>query len=141
MAIEEGVSRTRLQPESEDRFVPLRRELGVSSFGLNQMNLQPGQRGRIHRHERQEEVYLVLRGELTIGIEGEEETLGKGELIRVGPGLRRQVSNRGSRPLVMIALGGDGEHRGRDGVAFTDWDATEGAPPQEVPLPEDLPAG
>jgi len=141
MASEEGVSRTRLQPESEERFVPLRRELGVSSFGLNQMNLQPGQRGRIHRHERQEEVYIVLEGELTIGIEGEEETLGKGELIRVGPGLRRQVSNRGSEPLVMIALGGDGEHRGRDGVAFTDWDATEGAPPQEVPLPEDLPAG
>jgi quercetin dioxygenase-like cupin family protein len=138
MAVEDGVSRTQLQPDSEERFVPLRRELGVSSFGINQMNLQPGQRGRIHRHERQEEVYIVLGGELTLGIEGEEQTLAEGELIRVGPGLRRQVSNKGTEPLVMLALGGDGEHKGRDGEAFTDWESTEGAPPQEVPLPDDL---
>jgi hypothetical protein len=39
---------------------------------------------------------------------------------------------------VLIALGGDGEHRGRDGEAFTSWDATTGALPQEIPLPADL---
>ena len=26
-----------------------------------------------------------------------------------------------------------------NGVAFVSWDATEGAPPQQTPLPEDLP--
>ena len=41
------------------------------------MMLRPGQRGRIHRHERQEEVYLVLRGTLTLEVEGEERDLGR----------------------------------------------------------------
>jgi uncharacterized cupin superfamily protein len=139
--VEEGVSRTRLQPEAPDRFVPLRRELGVTSFGINEIVLEPGQRGRIHRHARQEEVYLVLEGELTLGIEGEEEALGEGELVRVAPGIRRQLVNRGPARLVLLALGGDGEHVGRDGEAFASWDQREGRPPQETPLPEDLPAG
>jgi hypothetical protein len=92
--MDDRVTRTRLDPDSAERFVPLRRQLGVSTFGLNQIVLQPGQQGRIHRHLRQEEVYL----------------------------------------------GGDGEHRGRDGEAFADWTATEPTSPQELPLPADLPA-
>ncbi|MGB3098163.1 MAG: cupin domain-containing protein [Solirubrobacterales bacterium] len=139
MAPEGGVGRARIEPDSTERFVGLRKRLGVSCFGLNQMVLQPRQRGRIHRHERQEEVYLVLEGELTISIEGEEERLGEGELMRVGPEVRRQLINRSAAPVVFVAIGGAGEHQGRDGEAFTSWDATEGAPPQEVPLPEDLP--
>ena len=47
-------------------------ELGVESFGLNLMLLEPGQRGRVHRHERQEEVYIVLEGTLTLELDGGE---------------------------------------------------------------------
>ena len=100
--METGTSRTKLDPDGEESFVSLRRALGVTSFGMNQLVLAPRQRGRIHRHQRQEEVYLVLEGTL--------------------------------------ALGGDGEHTGRDGRAFTSWDDVQGASPQEIPLPEDLPA-
>ena len=136
--MEEGTGRARLEPDSSERFVPLRRQLGVSSFGLNQIVLQPGQRGRIHRHGRQEEVYLVLEGTLTLLVEGEEEAVEPGELVRVAPQVRRQLVNRGPERVVMVALGGDGEHIGRDGEAFADWGDVRGAPPQEVPLPEDL---
>jgi len=137
--METGTSRTRLDPDGEERFVSLRRALGVTSFGINQLVLEPRQRGRIHRHERQEEVYLVLEGTLTLVVEGEEETVEPGELVRVAPQVRRQLVNRGPERLVMVALGGDGEHVGRDGEAFADWGEVRGAPPQEVPLPEDLP--
>lgn len=138
--MEEGTSRTRLDPDGEDRFAPLRRQLGVTSFGMNQLVLQPGERGRIHRHERQEEVYLVLEGRLTLLVEGEPSELVQGDLIRVAPNLRRQLVNRGPDRLVLLALGGDGEHRGRDGQAFESWEQEQGASPQEVPLPENLPA-
>jgi uncharacterized cupin superfamily protein len=137
--VEDGTARARLDPDSPERFVRLRAELGVSSFGLNQLLLRPGQRGRIHRHGGQEEVYLVLEGTLTLLIEGEETELGPGDLIRVAPGLRRQLVNRGPGLLSVLALGGDGEHAGRDGEAFERWEDETGAPPQEVPLPEDLP--
>jgi uncharacterized cupin superfamily protein len=75
-----------LDRKGGERFQALRRELGVSSFGMNLLMLEPGQRGRIHAHDRQEEVYLVLEGELTLGVEGVEHVLGEDQLVRVGPG-------------------------------------------------------
>lgn len=105
---------------------------------MNQIVLQPGQRGRIHRHHRQEEVYLVLEGRLVLLMEGEESKLGEGEMIRVAPGLRRQLVNRGPERVLLLALGGDGEHHGRDGEAFASWEDEAGVSPQELPLPPDL---
>jgi uncharacterized cupin superfamily protein len=113
----------------------------VQGFGINLLTLEPRQRGRIHDHERQEEVYLVLDGELTLMVEGDEHVLGPGDLARVGPGTRRQLVNRGPERLVVLALGAAGEHIGRDGRAWESWEETgEGRPPQETPLPEDLPS-
>jgi uncharacterized cupin superfamily protein len=137
--VEPGIARTRLDFDAAERFVPLRRQLGVTAFGLNQIVLQPGQRGRIHRHTAQEEVYLVLDGTLSLLIEGEEQALGPGELVRVAPTVRRQLVNRGPGRLVLLALGGAGEHAGRDGEAFAAWEDERGVSPQELPLPDDLP--
>jgi mannose-6-phosphate isomerase-like protein (cupin superfamily) len=136
--MESGTSVTSLQRDTGERFVPLRRELGVSSFGINQIVLQPGQRMRIHRHANQEEVYVVLAGTLTLMVEGEAAEHGPDQLIRVAPDVRRQLVNRGQEPVVLLALGGAGEHQSRDAEAFTAWDQETGASPQEVPLPPDL---
>jgi uncharacterized cupin superfamily protein len=138
--MDESPTRTRLDPESPDRFVSLRRALGVTTFGINQMVLQPGQRMRIHRHESQEEVYLVLEGNLTVLLDAEEGELGPGELMKVAPQVRRQLVNRGPSRVVLIALGAGGDHESRDAEAFTSWEERTGAPPKDVPLPDDLPA-
>jgi mannose-6-phosphate isomerase-like protein (cupin superfamily) len=132
------VNITAIKWDAGERFVSLRRLLGVTSFGLNEITLQPRQRGRIHRHREQEEVYLVLRGSLTVAFEDEELELAEGQLIRVPPATRRQLLNRGTEPCVVLAIGGAGEHVARDGEAFGDWSETIGRPPQEVPLPPDL---
>jgi uncharacterized cupin superfamily protein len=137
--MESGIAFAALDPDAQERFVPLRRQLGVSSFGLNQIILRPGQRGRIHRHRAQEEVYLVLSGTLTLWVEGERHELGQGQIARVAPDVRRQLANRHQQDLLLLALGGATEHVGRDGEAFASWDETVGAPPQEVPLPDDEP--
>jgi mannose-6-phosphate isomerase-like protein (cupin superfamily) len=133
------VNVTAIEWDASERFVSLRRALGVTSFGLNQITLQSRQRGRIHRHREQEEVYLVLRGSLTIAFEDKELELAEGQLIRVPPATRRQLLNRGDKPCVLLAIGGAGEHVGRDGEAFGAWSETVGRPPQEVPVPADLP--
>jgi uncharacterized cupin superfamily protein len=137
--MEDGVSFAQIEFDGSERFQRLRAELGVTTFGLNLMLLQPGQAGRIHRHEHQEEVYVVLDGELSLYVEGEEHVLGKGTLARVAPNVRRQLVNRRPRRVVLLALGGATDHTGRDGVAYASWDASEGAPPQEIPLPADVP--
>ena len=136
--MQEGVTVVALDRDGEERFQPLRRELGVSAFGLNLIRLRPGQRGRIHRHERQEEVYVVLEGSLTLGVEGEERVVARGEAVRVAPAVRRQLTNRGRELLVLLAIGGAEEHVGRDGAAFGAWDETQGRPPPEIPLPDDV---
>jgi uncharacterized cupin superfamily protein len=130
-----------LEPGNGERFQSLRRELGVTSFGMNLITLQPRERGRVHAHKQQEEVYLVLQGELTLLLDDDEEhTLGRAQLIRVGPSVRRQLVNGGKERLVLLALGGAGEHQGRDGRAWASWDeGGDGRPPQEIPLPDDLP--
>jgi mannose-6-phosphate isomerase-like protein (cupin superfamily) len=133
------VSTTTIDLAADERFVSLRRALGVESFGINQLTLQPGQRGRIHRHGGQEEVYVVVQGTLTLVVEGDELELGEGGLARVPASVRRQLVNRGATPLVLVAIGAAGEHVGRDGEAFEDWSETDGRPPQEVPLPFDVP--
>jgi uncharacterized cupin superfamily protein len=139
---EPDITVTSLDRNTGERFQALRRELGVTSFGMNLIVLEPGQRGRIHAHEHQEEVYLVLQGELTLLVDGVEHVLPRDHLARVAPRRRRQLLNAGSERLVLLALGGSGEHVGRDGRAWSAWeDDGPGLSPQEVPLPEDLAVG
>jgi mannose-6-phosphate isomerase-like protein (cupin superfamily) len=137
--MQDGVTFGSLDHAGSDRFQRLRAELGVESFGINLIRLAPRQRGRIHTHERQEEVYVVLSGALTLLIEGEEHQLGVNDCARVAPGVRRQLVNKGRDRCVLLALGGAEPHHGRDGVAFDAWDASEGRSPQDTPLPPDLP--
>ncbi len=87
-----GTARTKLDSGTGERFVPLRRQLEVTSFGINQIVLHPGQRGWIHRHDNQEEVYLVLEGRLSLLVEGDEVELEAGELI----GSRRRFDGSSS---------------------------------------------
>ena len=136
--MEDGVSFAEIDFTGAEQFQAMRRELGVTSFGMNVISLRKGQRLRIHRHARQEEVYVVLEGVLTLSIEAEEHRLEQGSIARVAPSIRRQLTNRDPDLLLVVALGGAGHHEGRDGEAFTSWDETSGRPPQEVPFPPDL---
>jgi quercetin dioxygenase-like cupin family protein len=139
----DGVTTARLDQPPEQRFARLRAPLGVSSFGINVLTFEPGQRNRIHRHKHQEEVYVVLEGTLTLMVEGEPLEYTIGDVVRVAPDVRRQLVNRGPGGLRLLALGAivGQEHEPRDAEAFNAWDETEPGTPQTVPLPDDLPAG
>jgi len=136
-----GLSVTHFDPDEAGRFERLGHELGTGSFGLNLMVLRPGQRGRVHLHHQQEEVYIVLRGELSLLVEGETTVLGPNDAARVGPEVRRQLANAGAELCAFLAMGASGEHVSRDAQAFADWDDTVGGQPREIPLPEDIPHG
>jgi quercetin dioxygenase-like cupin family protein len=130
-----------LDLDTDERFVPLRKLLGVGGFGINQLTLQPGQRMRIHRHAGQEEVYLVIEGRLTVLVEGVAHVVAAGELMHVAPEIRRQLANTHRERVTVVALGSAGdEHESRDAEAFSSWEETTGGQPRDVPLPEDLPA-
>lgn len=139
--MERGTSTTRLDPGSGERFQPLRRELGITTFGMNLITLAPGERGRVHEHARQEEALLVLEGVLDVVTADGVTELHPHEAMRIAPDVRRQLVNRGPGRAVVLALGGALEHDGRDGRAFHDFDDADPKSPQELANPANLQPG
>jgi uncharacterized cupin superfamily protein len=99
-------------------FRKVRAPLGVTEFGVNAVVLPPGHTSRRHFHERQQELYLVLSGEIEFELSGERHTLGPGGLARVDPPTVRSLRNTSDTDeAVYFCVGGQGGYVGRDGQA------------------------
>lgn len=83
----------------------LRGPLNCANLGLSVRELSPGEDGMEHDHDGdgQEEVYLLVEGQLTVTVEGEDVEMGPGDALRVGPGTTRQVHNGDVESLLVIA--------------------------------------
>jgi uncharacterized cupin superfamily protein len=97
-------------------FRKVRVPLGVTAFGVNAVVLPPGFTSRRHFHERQQELYLVLQGEVEIDLDGAKHTLGPGGLARVDAPTVRSLRNTSETEEAMyFCVGGEGGYVGRDG--------------------------
>jgi mannose-6-phosphate isomerase-like protein (cupin superfamily) len=99
-------------------FRKVRKELGVTAFGVNAVVMPPGYVSGRHMHERQEELYFVHRGEIEFTFDGEhKQVLGPGGFARVDAATVRQFRNVSeSEEAVYVAVGGAGGYVGRDGI-------------------------
>jgi quercetin dioxygenase-like cupin family protein len=80
-------------------FRKVRRELGVTAFGVNVLVLPPGIEGRPHYHE----------------VGGESRELGPGDMCHVESKTPRRLTSIGDENLVLLVVGGKGGYVGRDG--------------------------
>ena len=96
-------------------FRKVRRELGVSAFGVNAIVMPPHFEGFLHYHDHQDELYFVHRGTARVEVGGELRELGPGGLLHVESTTPRRVSNVGDEELVMLVIGGKGGYVERDG--------------------------
>jgi mannose-6-phosphate isomerase-like protein (cupin superfamily) len=100
-------------------FVRARAELGVTSFGMQVINLPPhfDEPYAAHAHEGmppemefanhgQEEVYVPLRGHATLVADDKRWELAPGMAVRVGAAQLRNIVT-GSEPFQMLAIGGN----------------------------------
>src|ERR671936_763857 len=89
-------------------FVRARAELGVSSFGMQVINLPPhfDEPYAEHANHGQEEVYVPLRGRATLVAGDELLELEPGMAVRVGAAQMRNIVT-GDEPFQMLALGGN----------------------------------
>ena len=92
--------------ETSGTWLLVRRALGLSAFGMNMVDIEPGD--TIPEHDEsardQEDVFLALQGDATIVIDGEEHDLPEGSFARLDPELSRTVANKGdARIRVLIA--------------------------------------
>ena len=97
-------------------FRKVRRELGVTAFGVNAIELPQGYATGRHYHDKQEELYFVHRGHVRITLDDEtEHLLGPGGLARVDAATVRQIENVGDGPALYLVAGGKDGYVGRDG--------------------------
>ena len=97
-------------------FRKIRKELGVTAFGVNAIVLPPSYETGSHYHDEQEELYFVHRGaiEMEFG-DGTVQRLREGSLARVDAATPRKVRNAGDVEAVYLCAGGKDGYVGRDG--------------------------
>ena len=96
------------KPGSPKHFLYAGRGLGVTSWGMNVLNLPPNHRDypeHDHMKDGQEEVYIVMKGKATLTADGEPIQLEPGMLVRVGPGVKRKIIP-GEEGATILAVGG-----------------------------------
>ncbi len=96
-------------------FRKIRRDLGVTEFGVNAIVIPSGVDTGPHMHERQQELYFVHSGRIEIELDGKSFELGPGGLARVDAATVRTIRNHGSEDAVYVVVGGEGGYVGRDG--------------------------
>jgi len=103
-------------------FRKVRKELGVSAFGVNALVRPPGYETKWHYHDLQEELYFVHRGaiEMEFG-DGTTHHLGEGTFARVDAATPRKLKILGPGDTIYVCAGGKGGYIGRDGRT-PDWD-------------------
>ncbi len=82
---------------------------GLFQFGVNRVELPPGKWStNRHWHSRNDELVVVISGELTVVTDDGEEVLGPGDCIGFKAGVENahHLQNRGSEPAVYFDIGG-----------------------------------
>ena len=106
-------------------FKKARAELGVSSFGIQVIDMPPNVDAypeHDHSRDGQEEVYVAMRGGGEIEIEGERHPLDPETMVRVSAGTNRKLYP-GAEGMRVLVIGGV------PGEAYAIRDFTElGAP-------------
>lgn len=90
------------------RFRALGRELGITAWGMNVLEIEAGCTGypeHDHANDGQEEVYVVLAGSGKLVSSEGEFAMETGMLFRVGPGAKRKLLS-GREGLTVLAIGG-----------------------------------
>ena len=81
--------------------------LGTTSIELSFGTLAPGASVPFfHHHKQNEEVYVVLSGEGVFVLDGKEEPVASGSIVRVAPEVSRNTKCTGNSPLAYICIQG-----------------------------------
>lgn len=79
-------------------------EIGVPHFVTRRFFLAPGGRIPTHRHPDLEHEQVVIRGEMTIGLDGEEHVVRAGDAVFIPAGCAHWYENRGQEPVEFLCV-------------------------------------
>ena len=97
----------RMEGSGDCTWLLARKALGTSSFGFNLVEIAPG--GQIPEHDeaesRQVELYLILEGEATMRLDGEDHPAPAGTFASIEPAAERTILNRSDAPVLAMLIG------------------------------------
>ena len=81
------------------------RRRGFSEFGINVSVLEPGSSNCLYHSESQQEAFLVLSGECTLLVDGEERPLRAWDFVHCPAGTEHVFVGAGEAPCVVLMVG------------------------------------
>jgi len=100
-------------------FFKIRRALGTTAFGINEVRLPAGAEGLEHDEVEtgHEEVYIVVKGGGTFSIDGERVEVASGDYLRIDPAATRTVvAGDEGMTFVVVAAKPQPEYDGRSSL-------------------------
>ncbi len=115
MFLQRGAERVTDPTHVQYRF--LTESLDLESFAISVERFAPGFRpSRGHRHSLQEEVYLVISGQIEMKLDDDVITVGPMTAVRVAPRTGRAIRCSGSEEATIVVVGAP--RTGLDDVEF-----------------------
>jgi uncharacterized cupin superfamily protein len=92
--------------ETAGNWTLVRRSLAVRSFGVNLVDIPPGEQLPAHDETArdQEELFYVLSGSPTLVIDGEQHAARAGTFVRIDPEHPRTVLNEGDGEASLLIV-------------------------------------
>jgi len=96
-----------LEGSGESTWRLARRALGTSAFGFNLVEIEPG--GQIPEHDEaasgQQELYVILEGDATLRIAGEDHAAPAGTFASIEPPVSRTILNHSKERVAALLIG------------------------------------
>lgn len=86
----------------------------AAQVGVNLFVLEPGQPQAMYHWEADQEGFLVLAGEATLIIDGQERTIRQWDYVHIPPGVAHTRVGAGDGPCVLLAVGARAHQHGDD---------------------------
>jgi quercetin dioxygenase-like cupin family protein len=96
-----------LEGSGESTWRLARKALGTSAFGFNLVEIEPG--GQIPEHDEagsgQQELYVILEGDATLRIGGDDHPAPAGTFASIEPPVSRTILNRSEERVTALLIG------------------------------------
>ena len=90
--------------DGQDSYLLLTRgQFGSQNLTITWVDCAPGSEQRLHSHEPQEQVYVIVSGKGLMKVEGDEREVGAGTMVFVPPRSEHAIRNIGDETLTYVS--------------------------------------
>ena len=90
--------------DGQDSYLLLTKgQFGSRNLAITWVDCAPGSEQRLHAHEAQEQVYVIVSGSGLMKVAGEEQEVGPGTMVFVPPRSEHAIRNIGDGTLTYVS--------------------------------------